>query len=386
MPGLTLIDKYLFKISFKSLLSLSSIVITIVWLAQSMRYLEIIVNNDSGFFSYISLVLFLIPELLSVALPICLLISGMHFFQHLIATHEVTILRSSGFSNFQVARPFLMLCLFATCFSTFVSTCLTPFALQRFNSYRHFIQTDMTNSVIHPGAFNRLNQAIIYVKEVSKKGSMKGLFVSVDPKVDSNGFVLMASTGYLKKNEGRLKLILSEGHRQEIDNRTQKISSAYFESFTYDLTDLVKQNKERQIRPYERSTLELLKANFVKDDLTLKKRVQAEAHKRILMPWLNFLFGVIITATILYGDIQRRRRHIKVIIGSVICVATYIIFLGLIESIQTGLLSILWLYIFLFIGIICSLYILKIQNIKCIDKIMKCVKGFNLKDVTTTKT
>ncbi len=73
MPGLTLIDKYLFKISFKSLLSLSSIVITIVWLAQSMRYLEIIVNNDSGFFSYISLVLFLIPELLSVALPICLL-------------------------------------------------------------------------------------------------------------------------------------------------------------------------------------------------------------------------------------------------------------------------------------------------------------------------
>ncbi|CAO5674897.1 MAG: hypothetical protein HEEMFOPI_00142 [Holosporales bacterium] len=385
MRFLTIIDRYLFKLSLKSLLSLSSIVITIIWLSQSMRSLDLIVNNDAGVFTYLLIVMFLIPELLAVSLPICLLISGMNLFQKLISTHEITILRSSGFSNVRVARPFLILCLCSTIFTTIMSVYVTPFAISKFNVSRHKIEEDVTSSVIHPGAFNKFNQAIVYVKEISRKGRMQDLYLNVDPTADKNGFTIIAKSGCITKKDGKLRFILNDCTRQDIDKATLKISSAYFENFTYDLSELLKKEHHRHIRPYERSTVDLLKADFVGDDLILKKRVQTEAHKRILMPWMNVLFGMIITATLLYGDIQRRKRYIKVIIGSVVCVISYVAFLSLIESAQENVIGIYWLYVFMFITSFLAFYILKASKIWWIDWFVSYMKGFKIKNVFKTK-
>jgi len=84
---LSTIDRYIALTLLKSLILFSLLIVGIVWLSQSLRFLELIVQNNIGFSSYLYLIFFLLPDLLSNLLPICLLLAGIQVYQKLIADH-----------------------------------------------------------------------------------------------------------------------------------------------------------------------------------------------------------------------------------------------------------------------------------------------------------
>ena len=65
---MNILFRYIFKKLFNVTLGLSFILIGIVWLTQSLRFIEIIVNHNISLKTYLSLIVCLIPDLLSTIL------------------------------------------------------------------------------------------------------------------------------------------------------------------------------------------------------------------------------------------------------------------------------------------------------------------------------
>jgi lipopolysaccharide export system permease protein len=356
------IDRYILKILIAYIVSISILVIGMVWLSQSLRFLELIINNSIGLKSYLFLVIFLLPDLISILLPICLLIAGIQVYQKLIADNEMLVLRSVGYSNIQIARPFLSVGVVLTVLTLLSNIFLIPESFKKFRSFEHQIKNELSSSVIQPGAFNAIKGATVYVQERSLSGQLKGIFIHQSAENGKLPFVITAETGQLIKKDNMLNLLLFKGNRQEWNKDTEKLSFFYFENCVYDLNILLPQAQPRPKKPYERSLSELLNPESLTQDNTIKQRMIIEGHQRILLPWLCIINALVVMSILLFGDLKRRQRKRKIIIS--ICVAAAIqIALIILLNMSVKIPSLLWVtYGFIFFSIVLFSALLRMHN------------------------
>lgn len=346
------IDRYIFKMLSAYILSISILVIGMVWLSQSLRFLELIINNSIGLKSYIFLVIFLLPDLISILLPICLLIAGTQVYQKLIADNEMIVLRSTGYSNFQIAKPFLTIGVILTLLTLLSNVFLIPESFKKFRSFEHQIKNELSASVIQPGTFNAIKGTTVYVQERSLQGQLKGVFIHQSAADGKVPFIITAEAGKLIKENNTLNLLLFKGNRQEWNPETDKLSFFHFENCVYDLNTLIPQDQPRPKKPYERSLNELLNPEDITQDETTKQRMVIEGHQRIILPWLCIINALIVMSTLLFGDLKRRQRKRK-IVTCISLAATIQISIIILLNMSVKIPSLLWLvYIFLFLNLI----------------------------------
>ena len=80
-----------------------------IWLTQSLRFIELIVNRGLTLATFFNLTLLLLPSFLWLLLPIALFAAVLFTYQRLSADSELTVMRAFGRSPLQIARPALAL-------------------------------------------------------------------------------------------------------------------------------------------------------------------------------------------------------------------------------------------------------------------------------------
>jgi lipopolysaccharide export system permease protein len=117
--------KYIFKTIFPTFLTLSAVLTSLVWITQTLRLVHLI-DKGIAFKTFLKIVVFLIPSLLFMILPIITVISVIVVYNRLQDERQLLILRSAGLSNFNLAKPALFITLLITIFASYVSAYLRP--------------------------------------------------------------------------------------------------------------------------------------------------------------------------------------------------------------------------------------------------------------------
>jgi lipopolysaccharide export LptBFGC system permease protein LptF len=94
-------------------------------------------------------------------------------------------------------------------------------------------------------------------------------------------------------------------------------------------------------------------------DVILKNRMIAEAHQRLLMPWLCFVNGLILMSVLLFGDLMRRYRKRKIFTAIGICAFFQITLIALINASanHTFLLPIAYSFVIVAMGLFFGLLV-----------------------------
>jgi lipopolysaccharide export system permease protein len=327
---MTLVTRHLLKYLLTSLAFLATVLTTGVWLTQSLRFVEIIVNQNVSLGGYFSLVGFLIPDLIAIVLPVCILISVLFTYNKLIADHELSIFRSCGLSNWRLARPALILALFMACLVALINIYLVPISFRHLRDMEYKLRNEFSSSFVQDGMFNTLRGVTVYAKTRARNGDLDGVFIHSigqsmsDSQQKRNPFTIVAQHGTIVEKDGKKSLLmLFNGTRQEKDEKTGKVSFFHFQTLSYDLDQLAANIQERIIKPYERSLADLLNPP---DTETLhpatKAQLNSEGHQRLLPPLLVILFSLIGLSTLLPQEFNRRGRQKRIIlaIGLAICI------------------------------------------------------------------
>jgi len=293
-------------------LSLPALVVALalsgaVWLSQSLRFVDLIVNKGLPVTSFLYLTMLLFPSLLLVILPFALFAATLFVYHRLMQESELTVMKAVGLSNLQLAAPCLVLAGIVTLVAYAMSLYLMPLAFRAFKDLQYEIQRDFSHVLLQPGVFNApVPNLTVYVREVEPDGSLAGILVH-DGRRPRLPVTMMAQRGVLVQDEGGPLFVLRDGSRQELDKRGDgppALSILQFERYTLDLGAAAGPPENRTRQPRELFLHELLWPEG--GDEAYRRELVAEGHKRLTWPLNSLTYALIALAALLAQPFDRR--------------------------------------------------------------------------------
>src|ERR1700730_18385367 len=129
---MTALGRYILKQSFNVMLLVTGALTAAVWLAQSLRLVDLIVNRGLSAEMFLYLALLILPRFLDIVLPIGTFIAVLFVFNRLITESELVVMRAAGVSPYFLAKPVLVLSGIGFLFFMILSAYFLPAANREF--------------------------------------------------------------------------------------------------------------------------------------------------------------------------------------------------------------------------------------------------------------
>ncbi|MBM3583477.1 MAG: LPS export ABC transporter permease LptF [Alphaproteobacteria bacterium] len=288
----------------------------VVWLSQSLRFVDLIVNKGLSVASFLLLTLLLLPTFLGLILPIALFCAVVFVYNRLVAERELMILRSAGLGPAALARPVLALALAVAAVGYAITLYFMPASYRTFKDQQFVVRTDLTGVLLQEGAFNDFAAGLtVYVRAIADDGGILGILVH-DERAPERPVTMMAEHGALMTADGVPRLVLVNGNRQQIAADGRNLSLLYFDRYVLDLAQFVEPPQSRWREPRERFLHELIGPPAREEDTTYRDELLAEAHARLVAPWSGLALGLIALAALTAGEFSRRGGIVRVLAGT----------------------------------------------------------------------
>lgn len=309
-----------------------------IWLMQSLRLLDYIVNRGLQATTFLYFVALLLPSFLSIVLPIAAFCATLFVYYKLTADRELIVMRSAGFSQVDLARPALILAIAITAIGYTISIYLLPVSHREFRDLKYQLGNEYSAAILQEGVFNTLTEGItIFVRERSLNGDLKGILAHDNRDLD-NPVTMMAESGSLRRTDEGPHIVLENGNRQVVDVKNGRLQMLYFDKYSFNLSQFETASKERALDRREQTIPELFNPASHLPARTQRTYI-AEAHQRLVYPLYSIAFVLVALAALLSGEFSRRGQ-VKRVIVAIFCVASLQIILLTLNDYAKSTLSI----------------------------------------------
>ena len=343
MMGIT---RYFLRQLLVGMIFVSAALACILWLTQSLRLVELIVSQGISIGTFLRLTLTLMPSFLVVIIPVALFAVVLFTYNKLGTDRELVVMRAAGLSNWQLARPAVILALAATLGCYAFSLWVIPATVQRFREMQWSIRNDLSGVLLQEGSFNKFGSGItIYVRERAPDGELLGILVH-DRRNQARPVTLMAERGALVFTPAGPRVYMVNGNRQQLPEGTGQLSVLDFDSYTIELGGDGGGNGPRFRDAREKSLGELWQAR--EEDLggADYRRAQVELHQRLTSPLNALGLTMIALAALLSGGFDRRGQSSAILTAVGAMVAVEALTLGVANLATAKLAFLPLLYVF----------------------------------------
>lgn len=291
----------------------------VVWLTQSLRFVDLIINKGLGFGIFMQLTLLLLPSLLAVILPIALFAAVLYAHHRMVLDSEIVVMKAVGFSNITLARPALMMGLLVMLVAYAINLYFMPVGFRTFKDLEAQIRNSYASILLREGMFNTPVEGLtVYVRDRSSDGKLRGILVH-DNRDLLEPTTVMAETGFLVKGDDGPRFVLENGNQQKIETDKGDLSMLHFDRYVFDFGAVTDMADTRFRQAEERFLDELLWPTDVVE-ARHRREFLAEAHRRLSAPLHALVFVLLGLAPLLSGEFNRRgeRARILVAVGAAI--------------------------------------------------------------------
>ncbi len=322
-------SRYVLRQLFVGLILVTAGLTCIIWLSQSLRFVEMIVNRGLTAGTFVYMTMLLLPNFLTIILPIALFTVIVFFYSKMVTDRELVVMRAAGVGQLSLAKPALIVTLGTLIFGYALNLYLLPESYRAFRILQWEVRNTYSHVLLKEGAFNSISTAVtVYVRERSPDGQLLGILVH-DKRKPKAPVTLMAARGALVDTESGARVVMYNGNRQIIGD-SRKLSILYFDRYVFEVPNSRESVSQRFREPRERSMTELFNletATGVSENDFGKYKV--ELHKRLVSPVLGLGFAMVGLACLLYGPITRRSQARRIIVAIAVMVSIQSAALGL---------------------------------------------------------
>jgi lipopolysaccharide export system permease protein len=343
---ITRIDRYLFRQLLTALIAVTSGLVALIWLTQSLRFVELVVNRGLSLGVFLELTGLLIPSFVAVILPITCFVVTQFVYQRISGDRELTVMRSAGLSPFALTRPALAVAALAVAVGYVLNLWIVPAAMTAFREYQFEIRNRMAAFLLQDGVFTAVaDDLTVYIRKRDPDGSLYGVLVD-DQRDPNQPATILSEQGRIVEGPNGPQVVLFSGSRQEIDRRTGRLNMLTFAENTLDLAQTSRSDEQRFRDATEMSLDELLHpgADLLNPRDAPKWRV--EAHKRLSGPLTTLSFALIALVSVLTGAFQRHGNVIRPLLAVLVVVGLLAAGLAVanLAARDNGLIPLIWLH------------------------------------------
>ncbi len=176
-----LVDRYIFRELLPPFFVGILVFSFVLLMSQVLRLMELIVNKGVDAGTVLRLILYLLPSILVLTVPMSVFLSSVVTFGRLSAESELTALKTGGYSLLRLARPVAVFALCGYALTSWLIISGLPAGNQAFRTRMFEILRTKASVGLAEKVFNDdFEGLVIYVNEIPKGGDpvMRGIFIS----------------------------------------------------------------------------------------------------------------------------------------------------------------------------------------------------------------
>jgi lipopolysaccharide export system permease protein len=339
---ITQLDHYIFRQLALALVLVTTGLTALIWLTQSLRFVELVVNRGLSFGVFLHLTALLIPSFITVILPITTFVVVQFVYQRLAGDRELTVMRGAGLSPFALARPGLALAVIAMIAGYALNLWIVPATLRDFREFQWEIRNRMAAFLLQEGVFTPISDKLtVYVRSRDPDGTLRGILVD-DGREPSAHATILAERGQLLEGPHGPRVLLINGSREEIDHQTGRLNVLTFRQNEIDLADATNSNVSRPADMSEVSLSELLNPHPANAQ-DIPKWI-AEGNKRLASPLTSLSYALVALVSALTGTFRRHGGLVRpaVTIGAMVGLLALGLAADTLAARNNALLPVMW--------------------------------------------
>jgi lipopolysaccharide export system permease protein len=347
------------RLLFWPLLFITVAMAGVIWLTQSLRFVDLILNRGLPAHTFFYLAILILPMVMSVLLPVAVFIAVIFTYSKMMMDSELVVLRACGMSQVTLAKPALGMAVIVALICYAVNLYFMPLAYREFKDLQFSIRNDYSSVLLQEGTFNNVVDGVtVYVRERKSDGELLGILVH-DERIPDKPVTMMAERGALVHTPNGPRVVMANGNRQAIEKgRDQQLSILYFDQYTLDFDTAVDSGGPRWREARERYINELFWPGNTADDIRSRASLRAEGHQRLSSPLLTIAFAMIGLATLLAGEFNRRGQVRRIMWATVAVGVIQVAYLGAFNLSSSAPAFILLLYLIPMIATLGAFYVL----------------------------
>tara|TARA_B100002003_G_scaffold141057_1_gene130469 strand:+ start:169 stop:1293 length:1125 start_codon:yes stop_codon:yes gene_type:complete len=301
------VSGYILRRSTVAFLFVTLSLVCAIWLMQSLRLIDLIVNRGLPFSMFLYMSMLMLPTFLALILPVSLFTAVLFAYNRLTMDSELLVMRAAGISQTGLSKSAFLLAGIVTVIIYSLTLYLLPLSFREFKDRQVTIRNDFSTVLLQEGVFTELATGItVFVRERGAEGELLGVLVH-DGRNPEKPVTMMAENGALVRTDEGPQVIMVNGNRQEVSKDSGTLSLLYFDRYVLDVHSVDKTLDKRWREPRERFLDELFFPDMTDGNNQFNAaKLRAEGHQRLTLPIYALTFTVIALAALLSGDYARR--------------------------------------------------------------------------------
>jgi lipopolysaccharide export system permease protein len=341
MLPVTRIDRYVFRQLLLALLAVTGGLTALIWLTQSLRFVELVVDHGLSLGVFLELTGLLVPGFVAVVLPITSFVVVQFVYQRLAGDRELTVMRAAGLSPIALARPAIALGMVAVLAGYALNLWIVPASMGAFRDFQWEIRNEIAAFLLQEGVFTQVSPGLtVYVRARDRDGALRGVMLD-DARHPPEHSTILAERGRLVQSPSGPQVILDDGSRQEIDVKTGRLNILTFKENVIDLAD--DSHPGARVPDMTEVSLGALLNPHPQNPKDAPRWI-AEAHKRLSAPLTAMSYLLVALCAVLTGGFRRHGGVLRPLasVGVVVALVALQLVVGDLAARNNALLGLIW--------------------------------------------
>lgn len=315
------IERYIFRRAFNAFAMTLAAMAGVVWATQALRQLDLVTSKGQTIVQFIGITMMAMPFLIVIIAPFAMMIALILILNALSGDSELIVIDATGGSRFLVLKPVMIFALAVTTLSAVMSLYLAPLGLGELRNEITRVRADLVANIVKPGRFITVEDGLTFhIRNRSGNGTLDGLLMhdTRDPEI---GFTYQAESGKIVDAADRTLLVMQNGTIQRRPEEQGDISIVRFQSYAFDLSNLIPEASQPVFKASERSTVNLIAPDD--NDVYASQnpdKLSTELHERFSQPIYCLAFGLIVFAFLGKARTTRQNRSLAALGAICACV------------------------------------------------------------------
>ena len=283
------------------------VLVAILWINRGVSLFDQLISDGQSAFVFLEFTALGLPKLITTVLPVATFASAVYVTNRMNNESELTVLQATGTGPFRLARPVLVFGLIVFVMSSSLHHYLLPLSQQQLSIRQNEIRQNSTAELLTEGRFLHPAAGVtFYTQEIDEDGVLRDVFLS-DRRDTEEAVIYTAAEAYLIRNEDTTTLIMVDGMAQRLNSSDDRLSTANFRDFSFDISTLVQNEASQRADPEKMTTLELMQPWDELAEATGDRigKINQTFHSRFADPFFCVAAALIGFSTLLIGGYSR---------------------------------------------------------------------------------
>ncbi len=285
----------------------SLVLVALFWINRAVVLFDTLIGNGQTALVFLEFSALSLPKLITTILPIATFAGAVYVTNRMTGESELTVLQSTGTGPWRLARPVLLYGVCVALMMTVLSHFLEPMARAQLEQRETEISQNVTARLLTEGTFlHPTSNVTFFTRQIDDDGVLRDVFLS-DRRSPKEGVIYTATEAYLVRNGDETTLIMVNGLAQRLDHTDNRLATAKFRDFSFDISALVDPNNTENLVIANMTTPELLTDWEALSARTAQGTgmIAEELHSRFAQPLFCIVAAMIGFATLLVGSFSR---------------------------------------------------------------------------------